>query len=579
MRHKAPVLILVAAALLLALGLAACGSSDTGGSSAAPEASGSGSPLPASSGSPTAADSTTIVPSTDMPQVVHAKVGDTLIVRLNSNSSTGYAWEAQDLNNAAVLTQEGDPEIIAPKSKLSGAPGHTQFSFMVEKEGVAELGFWYQPPGGGPAGATWALVVKAAAGHVPVNVDAGEDYSAETAQLRTGDTLVVSIKKAADAGRHSWKMIGGSPQLTLASQKFSKGTQTLVFSGNAAGTGTLVLVNRPTGDPPLQTYALPVYVKTPKAPVTLQLNHNDNNETRLVKVGDTIQVRLQDQPSTDFQWKFDKPNARVLKQVGKPQFFANNSMMGAKGTMVWTFSVVGAGKVPLIANYQQVPAQAMPVKTWQVNFAAKPGFTPKTVQVPDTYAADTVHVYPGDLVKLHLASSAGTWVVQGKSKQLVAKKPVKQGANTVVTFMAKNHGITTPVLLAEASGGYPAQAYAFSATVKKGKLPVTVHGTERHAVKPIVVKVGETFDIALESNSASTGYTWTTANVVTEGVIEPAGDPSIMAPDTSMPGASGTTLMHYKAIGAGTAQLVLLYQPPGEGKTPGAIYMTMVTVE
>ena len=47
--------------------------------------------------------------------------------------------------------------------------------------------------------------------------------------------------------------------------------------------------------------------------------------------------------------------------------------------MVWTFTVVGPGKAPLIANYQQVPAQAMPVKTWQVNIAAKPGFTPKTV--------------------------------------------------------------------------------------------------------------------------------------------------------------------------------------------------------
>ena len=90
------------------------------------------------------------------------------------------------------------------------------------KEGVDEIGFWYQPPGSGPAGATWALVVKASAGHVPVNVDAGEDYTAETAQLRTGDNLLVTIDDASNGGRHSWQMIGGSPLVKLVSQKFSQ---------------------------------------------------------------------------------------------------------------------------------------------------------------------------------------------------------------------------------------------------------------------------------------------------------------------------------------------------------------------
>jgi predicted secreted protein len=562
------------AVLLLALALAACG-----GSSTTDTGTGSASPSPQASGSPAAADSTTIVPSSDLPQVVHAKVGDTINVTLHSNASTGYQWTAQDLNDVAVLKQVGEPKIIAPKKKLAGAPGHTQFSFLVEQEGVGEIGFWYQPPGGGEAGATWALIVKAAKGHIPVDIDAGEDFTAETTEMRTGDTLVVTIHHAANAGRHSWKMIAGSPQLRLAGQRFSGGTQTMTFSGAAAGSTTLVMVNRPGGDPPLQTYALPVVLKVPKAPVTYQMNHYDNNESFAVKAGDTIQVSLPDQPSTDFQWKFQKPNSRVLKQVGKPQFFANNSLMGSKGKMVWTFSVVGAGKVPLIANYQQVPAEAMPVKTWQVNIAAKPGFTPKTVGAATTYPADSVHVLPGDQVKLHLAASAGTWVVQGKSKQLVAKKPVKKGSKTVITFLAKNHGIATPVILAQAAGGYPAQAYAFSATVAKGKLPIAVNAAERHAVKPIVVSVGQTFDIALESNSASTGYTWTTANIVTEGVIEQAGDPTIMAPTTEQMGASGATLMHFKAIGAGSAELVLLYQPPGENRAPAAIYMTMVSVQ
>ncbi len=83
--------------------------------------------------------------------------------------------------------------------------------------------------------------------------------------MRTGDNLLVTITNASDSGRHAWKMIGGAPQLKLLSQKYSGGKQTLTFAGAAAGTTTLVIVT-PTGDPPLQTFALPVALKTPAAP-------------------------------------------------------------------------------------------------------------------------------------------------------------------------------------------------------------------------------------------------------------------------------------------------------------------------
>jgi predicted secreted protein len=568
-RGKIGVLGAIGATALLALGVAACGSGGSG-SSDTPAAS----PSP----SPTAAISM-IVTDTELPKVVHARVGDTVKVMLHSNSSTGYQWVAQDLNAAAVLKQDGDAKIIPPKKALVGAPGHTQFTFAVVKEGTDEIGFWYQPPGSGPAGATWALVVKASAGHVPVNVDAGEDYTAETAQLRTGDNLLVSIDGAANAGRRSWQMIGGSPLVKLVSQKFTDGTQQMTFAGMSAGTGTLVLVNRPTGDPPLQTYALPLAVKAPKAPVTIQLNRKSDSQNVLVKGGDTIQVSLQDQPSTDFQWKFQKPNAKVLKQVGKPKFFADSSRMGSKGKMVWTFSVVGAGRTPLIADYQQVPTQATPMDTWQVNVAAKPGFTPKTVAGDSTSAADSAHVLPGDQINLKLASSAGTWSKPASTKQLSASAPVKQGQDVMLSFTAKNRGIVTPVMTAVGPSGYPAQAYAFSATVGKGKLPITVDAAERHAAKPIDVSVGQTIDIAMEGNTASTGYQWTVSSVLPDGVIQETGQPSVQSPTDAMPGAAGATVLHFKALAAGTAELVLQYMPPDGSGVPGAVYMTMVNVK
>ena len=567
MRGKLGAVGTIGAAALLALGIAGCGSSSGSTDSAT------------ASPSPTVAASLTTITDTALPDVVHARVGDTINVMLHSNASTGYHWVAQDLNDAAVLKQDGDGKVIAPKTTMVGAPGHTQFTFTVMKEGTDEIGFWYQPPGSGAAGATWALVVQASAGHLPVSVDAGEDYTAETAQLRTGDNLLVSIDDAANAGRHAWQMVGGSPLVKLVSQKFTHGTQQMTFAGVSSGTGTLVLVNQPTGDPPLQTYALPLAVKAPKAPVTIQLNKLSASQNVLVKGGDTIQVSLEDQPSTDFQWTFQKPNAKVLKQVGKPKFFANNGLMGSKGKMVWTFSVVGAGKTPLIANYQQVPAQAMPVKTWQVTVAAKPGFTPKTVAADSTSAADSVHVLPGDQIRLKLAASAGTWSKPASTKQLAVSKPVKQGQDVVISFTAKKHGVVTPVMLATGSSGYPSQAYAFTATVGKGKAPISVVAAERHVAKPIEVSAGQSFDIAMESTTASTGYQWTVTSVLPDGVVQQVGQPTTQTPSTGMPGASGSTVVHFKALAAGSAELVLQYMPPDGSGVPGAVYMTMVNVK
>ncbi len=556
------------AVALLTLGVGACGdtaSTDSGDGAAA-------------SPSPTAPSQTITVDSVGVAPKVRMKVGDTLVVTLHSNASTGYQWKAEGMEEA-VLKQDGEPEIMAPKSDLAGAPGKTKFTFVAEEEGTEELGFWYMPPGeGGEPGAGYALIVKVGKGHIPVDVKAGEEYTAETAELRTGDTLVVTLKHASDQGRHAWQMVGGSPLLKLGSQEYSSGTETLTFSGASAGTGALVLVNRPGSDPPLQTFAVPIYVKTPKKPVTHQLNHNDNNENLVARAGDTIQVSLQGQPSTDFQWEFQKPNAKVLKQVGKPKFFPNSDAIGAKGKMVWTFSVVGAGKAPLIAGYNTPQADTMPIKTWQVDVAAKPGFTPKTVGVVDTVPAESVQVLPGDQVKVQLNSSAGAWVNQTQSKQVTASKPVKSGGTTTVTYTAKDHGVVTPVLLAEASGNWPAQAYGLTINVGKGSLPKTVTAAERHVAKTITVKRGGTFDILLPSNTASTGFAWTTSPPAQDGIIEQAGEPTVAA-SGEMPGAPGATTMHYKAVGAGSAPLILLLQAPGDSTTSAGIYMTMVTVQ
>ena len=577
MKCRTTILVLVAA-LLLALGLAACSSSGTSSSSSSPSPAASGSP------SPVAASQTIKVDAALMPAVVNLKVGDKLQVLLHSNSgSTGYVWTAEGMEQEAVLRQLGKPVNIPAKSTLVGAPGKTEFTFTAMEKGTEQLGFWYaRPSDKGDPGAAYALVVKVGTGHLPVQVTAGEAYTAETAEIRTGDTLQVVIQHASSQGKASWQLAGATAPVKIAGgEKYSSsngGTVTMDFLGAAAGTGTLVLVNRPAGDPPLQTYALPVYVKPVTQPITVQVNHNNANETFATKAGDSVQLILPVQPSTGYRWVIKKPKLNVLRQVGKGKFTANNETMGAKGKMLWTFAVVGAGTAPVRALLEGPDAASTgPAKEFDFTVQAKPGFKPKLVQAVDAYPAATAFVKPGDQIKVTLDARAGTWAPQGTTEQLVHKSPVVSGGKAVVSYTAKNKGITTQVLVADGPGNWPNQAYAFSAVVGKGSLPKTVTAAEQQVAKSAQLTVGATLAVELPGNPDG-GYTWTVSPLAVAGVIEQVGDIAFSA-NTDLMGAPGVFTAQFKGIGAGSVPLVMLYQGPGSSPTLGGIWMTMVTVQ
>jgi inhibitor of cysteine peptidase len=92
--------------------------------------------------------------------------GDTLVVRLASNGSTGYSWQVGANNND--LLQPLDESKDAAKSGALGAPGMQEFKFRVGNSGNAagssnaRLALLYQKPsagGGVPAERKFELTV------------------------------------------------------------------------------------------------------------------------------------------------------------------------------------------------------------------------------------------------------------------------------------------------------------------------------------------------------------------------------------------------------------------------------------
>jgi predicted secreted protein len=68
--------------------------------------------------------------------------GDTLIVVLDSNPSTGYSWEIRPVDHP-VLSPAGEPVFKAASDKL-GAPGKTTFTLNAVTSGSQTLTLLYQ---------------------------------------------------------------------------------------------------------------------------------------------------------------------------------------------------------------------------------------------------------------------------------------------------------------------------------------------------------------------------------------------------------------------------------------------------
>ena len=76
---------------------------------------------------------------------VNVKVGDQITITLEGNPSTGYTWEAKDLD-ASMFVQVGDPVFTSSNPGAVGAGGTLVLTFKALKAGTATLNLVYHRP-------------------------------------------------------------------------------------------------------------------------------------------------------------------------------------------------------------------------------------------------------------------------------------------------------------------------------------------------------------------------------------------------------------------------------------------------
>ena len=70
-------------------------------------------------------------------------VGDSIVIELDGNPSTGYTWTAKDLDTS-MFQQVGDPEFKSSNPSLIGSGGSLTLTFKSLKAGTAALTLIYQ---------------------------------------------------------------------------------------------------------------------------------------------------------------------------------------------------------------------------------------------------------------------------------------------------------------------------------------------------------------------------------------------------------------------------------------------------
>jgi len=76
---------------------------------------------------------------------VELSVGQSLVVTLESNATTGYSWALAQNSDESVLSKTGD-EYVAPQTTLVGAGGKEEWAFKALKKGNSTISLGYSRP-------------------------------------------------------------------------------------------------------------------------------------------------------------------------------------------------------------------------------------------------------------------------------------------------------------------------------------------------------------------------------------------------------------------------------------------------
>ena len=110
------------------------------------------------------------------------------------------------------------------------------------------------------------------------------------------------------------------------------------------------------------------------APASLDLTEADGGGTFEIRVGGTVRLSLEADPSAGYSWELDDPDpeASVLEQLEQPVFTPDDPQAAeASGTLTYTFRAVDKGQMVVRLIYLDPEVDETPTKTFQIKLIVR----------------------------------------------------------------------------------------------------------------------------------------------------------------------------------------------------------------
>ena len=316
----------------------------------------------------------------DAGKEIKAKVGEFIVIEMDNNVMAGNTWiwtEMPGRNDSVLEAQESTK--ADPKRPTSvGIDGKVYFRYLVKDAGTAEIRLAYTRPweGSGTPQRLFNVKIiaeKAASGKTVV-LETKDNGASVT--VKAGDTVQVKLRSNRTTG-YSWaelkdktdakvlKSDGGSYEVNAHPEGMVGvgGVETFTFTAVAPGRTEIALgYARPweKDKEPAQSFKATVVVEAataaPLTPATdakeFALGDKDSGKSLELRVGDTVKLVLDANPTTGFSWsKMDKVDQSILKlEKNDYQQNANPGRMvgvGGKTTIVYRAVKPGTAKIDL----------------------------------------------------------------------------------------------------------------------------------------------------------------------------------------------------------------------------------------
>jgi len=99
----------------------------------------------------------------------------------------------------------------------------------------------------------------------------------------------------------------------------------------------------------------------------IQLYQLDSGRVIKMKPGDTVEIVLDANPTTGYQWKALPWDTKVIEQIDKPAYKSRSEAIGSGGELTFYFKALSTGQTPLkFIYFRDFEKDVPPIKSFKV---------------------------------------------------------------------------------------------------------------------------------------------------------------------------------------------------------------------